>query len=218
MSFQIISKRIKLLPSQEQVINSQHSIWDHGNKILYDLCKDNFHHIEINKVISKVWLIGRAYSVAIERRKNKNEKNDDFYINKVPQVFIDSEIDFFLNMLRVNDKLTNENLSLVLKSHKVLVDKVYSITEFENRSFCSKYLHFHLPDLFFIYDSRAVNSLSKFISKIPNSMTTEIINHNIVDVEYAKFVCKSLIIKQEIQDRYGVDLTLRQFDNLLLNI
>ena len=50
----------------------QKNPWDFGNKVLYDLCACNFKHDSDDKIIAKVWLLGRAYSVAVERRKTKN--------------------------------------------------------------------------------------------------------------------------------------------------
>ena len=58
------------------------------------------------KIISKVWLIGRAYSAAIERRPNKTMDNDSFYINKVAPQLKNSEIDSYLEKLRNYENLT----------------------------------------------------------------------------------------------------------------
>ena len=41
------------------------SPWDLGNKMLYDLCCNYFGHDSKEKVVGKVWLIGRAYAVLI---------------------------------------------------------------------------------------------------------------------------------------------------------
>jgi hypothetical protein len=76
------------LPELEVINQSLNSLWDFGNEVLYDLCKNNFDHKDSAKILSKVWLIGRSYSAAIERRRNKDEINDDFYIDKVVPEFI----------------------------------------------------------------------------------------------------------------------------------
>ena len=124
--------------------------WNFGNQVLYDLCRNNYRHVEIEKIIAKVWLIGRAYSAAIERRKNKSGINDHFYIKKVVPNFKKSNIDEYLSNLKKIDKLTDENLKDVLKAHFYLT-KIISRKKFtaQNKSsFSSKYLHFHLPNLF----------------------------------------------------------------------
>jgi len=147
---------MKTLPSIEKIKKCKTTPWDFGNGILYDLCKENFYHRDTEKILSKVWLIGRAYSAAIERRRNKETINDNFYIDRVAPTFKDSEIDNYLTDLKQQDRLTIDNLPLVLRAHNYLTKLTALITDLEKRSFSSKYLHFHLPNLFFIYDSRVV--------------------------------------------------------------
>jgi len=63
-----------------------------------------------------------------------------------------------------------------------LTDIFTKISGIEKRSLSSKYLHFHFPDLFFLYDSRAVTSsrrlLPRFKAEIPPKN---------VDKEYGNF-------------------------------
>lgn len=204
------------LPNFKIIENSKKTPWDFGNGVLYELCEQNFYHNDIEKIISKVWLIGRAYSAAIERRPNKTMDNDSFYINKVAPQLKNSEIDSYLEKLRNYENLTSNNIQEIIKTHKYLINTIAEITNLEKRSFCSKYLHFHLPNLFFIYDSRAVNTLKVFINKVPESMKY-IIESDFIDKEYGKFVCKCFFLKNSIEEKYNIDLTLRQFDNILLN-
>lgn len=206
-----------MLPTLETIEKCKTSPWDVGNEVLYKLCSENFHHNDIEKIISKVWLIGRAYSVAIERRRNKDSNNEYFYINNVAPTFKDPKIDSYLDDLNKYNKLTLDNLPLVLKAHNYLTKLTASITDLEKRSFSSKYLHFHLPNLFFIYDSRVVCSLRQFIDRVPKSMDF-LLASNSVDKEYAKFVCKCFVIRNNIIDKYKIDLTLREFDNILIDI
>jgi len=42
--------------------------WDFGNQVLYDMCRANPQHKEDRIIIGKIWLIGRSYAAAIERR------------------------------------------------------------------------------------------------------------------------------------------------------
>lgn len=106
--------------------------WDFGNAVLSNLCKENFLHVETEKIIAKVWLIGRSYSAAIERRKRKILINDNFYEDTVAPAFLNSEIDSYLNKLRKQEKLTIENLPLILETHNYLTQLTASITELEN--------------------------------------------------------------------------------------
>ena len=208
---------IKSLPSIENIEKHKTSPWDFGNRVLYDLCKENFNHQDASKILSKVWLIGRAYSAALERRKKKKSINDNFYIDEVLPAFVKSKIDVYLNDLRQYNELTIEILPKILKVHSYLTQLTKSITLLEKRSFSSKYLHFHLPNLFFIYDSRVVGSLRQFIDRVPIAMEM-ILHSDDIDREYAKFVCKSFVIIEDIKKQYNIELTPRQFDNILIDI
>jgi hypothetical protein len=200
----------------ETVENCRETPWDFGNEVLYNLCKENFFHVETDKIIAKVWLIGRSYSAAIERRKNKVAINDNFYEDTVAPAFSNSKIDSYLKTLKNQEKLTIENLPMVLETHNYLTQLTASITELEKRSFCSKYLHFHLPNLFFIYDSRVVDSLRSFSSRIPKIMEP-IMKNEKIDKEYAKFVCKCFELRNKINEYYNIQLTMREFDNILID-
>src|SRR5438477_314230 len=45
-------------------------VWDVGNGVLYDLCAANPEHTRDDVIIAKIWLIGRTYAAAIERRRD----------------------------------------------------------------------------------------------------------------------------------------------------
>jgi hypothetical protein len=206
-----------MIPSKNDIDNAlKSSEWDFGNEVLYELCKKNFEHKENGKIIAKVWLIGRSYAAAIERRRNKTDTNDDFYISKVAPLFKNSDIDSLLASINRGKEITTKNLQDILSVHKYLVEEIKKITENEKRSFCSKYLHFHIPELFFIYDSRVVAGLKKYSSRVPKEFLYLTKSEN-VDSEYAKFFVKSFVLKKQIEKEYNLKLTNRQFDNLLIS-
>lgn len=204
-------KEIELCQSQ--------TIWDLGNKVLYDLCSDNFDHSTDEKIVAKVWLIGRAYAAAIERRKpqeNDSELKGDKFYEKVVSIFKESSIDDFLNKVKGKNTISLDNINEVLEIHKYLVDEIRVITDLYKRSFCSKYLHFHLPNLFFIYDSRAYYAMNKIVSNKDILLETEN-EYSLKDNEYYKFFLKCIYLRDKIKEKYSIDLTPRQIDNLLLN-
>jgi hypothetical protein len=45
--------------------------WKFGNDILYQLCHDQPKHNDDSVIIAKIWLIGRSYAAAFERRKDR---------------------------------------------------------------------------------------------------------------------------------------------------
>lgn len=201
----------------KQIENSKKDIgWDLGNKILYDLCKNNFTHDTVDKVLAKTWLIGRSYSVALERRKNKINDSEDFYLKTVASTFIESDIDIILKNLLEYDKISIDNLHEILLAHKYLTEQIFKITNLEKRSFSSKYLHFHLPELFYIYDSRAVSAIRLHVPKLPNELRILAEDTN-CDKEYSHFCYKCFWLQKSITEKYNVSLTPRQLDNFLLN-
>lgn len=71
----------------------KNTTWDLGNQVLYDLCRDHPRHNSADVVIAKVWLIGRSYSAAIERRRSPTAYGDSFYTKHVAPAVLVSNID-----------------------------------------------------------------------------------------------------------------------------
>jgi hypothetical protein len=206
------------IPTLAQVRKAkEQTVWSFTNKVLYDLCKKNFRHDQNDIILAKTLIIGRSYSVALERMREKDVISNEFYIDKVAPALNKSKIDFHLEQLQAFKKLSMQNIDYVLKTHFYLTKRLNKITNQNKRSFSSKYLHFHLPDLYFIYDSRAGSALRNFISRVPEELKPYVSLKD-VDKAYATFVCKSFALKQQIESGYNLSLTTRQFDNLLIGI
>ncbi len=207
------------IPTKKQLDTArQKNVWDFGNAILYKLCKDNFKHDMDEHILTKVLFIGRIYAAAVERRKNKsNDINDNFYTDTIAPTFRKSKIDDKLSDLKNLKTEKVENIKSVLQTHYYLTNMLQKITELDKRSFSSKYLHFHLPDLFYIYDSRAVTALRQFTSQVPKDFK-HILDLDNIDNEYAKFYCKCFELRRQIKTQLNIDLTHRQLDNLLIEV
>jgi len=200
----------------EKIEKAKSTIWDFGNEILYNLCKNHFEHLNEEVIITKTLFIGRIYAAAIERRRIKTDQisNDNFYITKIAPAFKNSNLDHNLGILK---KLSLNNVEEILKTHKDLQDILKKITNLDKRSFSSKYLHFHLPHLFFIYDTRAVSSINEnYPQRIPDKYRG-IINSEYVDREYAKFFCKCLLLKEQLEAKTNEPITPRILDNILIH-
>ena len=191
---------------------SRGEAWDVGNNVLYQLCKDCPKHEDHREIIAKIWLIGRAYAAAIERRKNKEQENDHFYEDTVAPMMAGSAIDDRLIALETETEITDQNTKAILETHKYLTDLFCLMTKIDKRSLASKYLHFHRPELFYIYDSRAVNAMRRIM---PNSSVQQ--KHNGADNEYAKFFVKMDYLRKKIFENESLLLTPRQLDNILLS-
>ena len=187
-------------------------VWDLGNRILYDMCRDHPEHSQEGEIVAKVWLIGRSYSASIERRRNAKHIGDDFYEAVVAPTMRNQPIDLWLGSIQQTDKSGSAKTVAI---HKKLTDLFYSITGLEKRSLASKYLHFHKPEDFFIYDSRARQSITKVVPRlkeIPELETDEF------DPEYRDFVRRCVWLRDNIQKTLGTELTPREIDKILLMI
>jgi hypothetical protein len=213
---------VKLLEAidKKKVSHSLNSIYDLSNRTLYDLCSENFEHDTPDKILAKTVIIGRTYAVALDRGKDKNKEtaeipkyiNDDFYLKKVTPLFLKSKIDNLLLKLKSINQIP-ESPDEILAAHFYLMDHLKKINKQDKRSFCSKYLHFHLPGLFFIYDSRAQNAINKIVSSKGSKSVFKLKKQ---DETYAKFVLKALFLRNTIYKDTSILLTPRQLDNYLL--
>jgi hypothetical protein len=151
-------------------------IGDFANAVLYELCSTHFDHKEAKVVLAKIWLIGRSYAAAIERRRwNLEIPNDEFYV-MMSDWLVTSDLGEGLQRLKSTaseQSISDDNSLNILTIHKRLVDLARDKTGLYKRSFASKYLHFHLPGLFFIYDSRAARSLPKIAKELPIRISDE---------------------------------------------
>ena len=191
------------------------SPWALGNDMLYELCRNHPLHTDVASVIAKVWLIGRAYAAAIERRRNKSDQNDDFYVQKVGPTIISSGIDLWITSSRKWDAPSKESFATLLEVHNHTTQLFSEISGLEKRSLASKYLHFHVPNLFYIYDTRAVEALRELSSVVGRAGRQA---DTPADNEYSKFAAKCLALQQHIELAFSVRLTPREIDNLLLYV
>ncbi|MCC8996063.1 MAG: hypothetical protein LM517_03180 [Nitrosomonas sp.] len=190
------------------------SPWRVGNEVLYKLCRTRPAHKDAADVIAKIWLIGRSYAAAIERRKNKSDENDNFYVNAVAPAVIASSIDEWLKQARQHDKPSINSLTTLLQVHHRTTQLFNDISGLEKRSLASKYLHFHVPQLFYIYDTRAVEALRLLGGLVCRAGRGTVETDN----EYRKFAEKCLSLQQHVKEQYGVSLSPRELDNLLLQV
>src|SRR3989344_2307827 len=171
-----------------------------GNGILYEMCKKYPYHNDPAEIVGKVWLIGRSYAVSLERNKKNKNVSDDFYNKIIVPSFIDGNFDNLLLSLRKLHRLSEDNIPVIIETHKNAVDFICKrITGDNKRSFVSKYLHFHFPELFFIYDSRSASAVNKVIHAA-GIEKKQYIKHiekiKKLDKNYAKFFVKCFYLQQ----------------------
>jgi hypothetical protein len=111
-------------------------------------------------------------------------------------------------------EVTLENLDAILACHRKLTDTFYQLTTLDKRSLASKYLHFHHPQLFFIYDTRAHGALRL----ISTGRAGKRQGTDAADDTYRSFCLKVLTVRDRIERTYGPRLSPRELDNLLLEV
>ena len=115
--------------------------------------------------------------------------------------------------VRFDEKLYSANdEESAFKVYTLLLKFVLKETGQYKRSFVSKYLHFHKPDYFKIYDSYTrkasrVLSNAKYVGKTDG-----------IDPDYADFCAKENDIRKYIKERFDIELNNRDLDTLLVRI
>ena len=187
------------------------SLWDFGNRVLYDLCANHPHHDEDEVIVAKVWLIGRSYAAAIERRRDHKSplSGDAFYERTVAPKIRKSGIDRWFRS--ISDDGSND-IALTLRVHKKLMDLFGSISGLEKRSLASKYLHFHFPGRYYIFDSRAMKGIQALTTGVGRNL------HSIrnYDETYTRFYLRAQILNAELNSLVGRSLSPRDVDKVLL--
>ncbi len=190
--------------------------WAFHNSILYKMCEENPYHNKEDVIAGKICLIGRSYAAAIERRRDANESNDDFYFDVVARkmIKIGRELDYRIEKLNRSANTIVGDIDLILSTHKFLTDAFREMTGLDKRSLASKYLHFHCPQKFFIYDSRARQAIGKIVTRPDKNSYGDISGY---DPEYADFVIRMLELQDYLYKRIGSIESPRRLDSFLLS-
>lgn len=184
--------------------------WDWANEVLYQMCLNAPKHTDINVTAGKLWLIGRAYSAQIERGAGGGAGTADSVYAKVASAIANSQLDNWIDSVADVTTVDLTNLDRVLAVHYRFTALLRDHTRRRRRSFASKYLHFHNPNAFFIFDARAEAQVRAETGKqgrfqLPSS-------HVEADQIYASFTLRMI----EYRNRQGHGLTPRKLDDRLL--
>lgn len=135
------------------------------NQVLYRMCRDHPHHDDPYVTAGKVLAIGRIYAASPERGAGKAQPDAGLLGEAIGRALRDSELDAKLDAIPFQARLAPAMVPELVNAHKLVVDEVSRATKkwsikattktWEPRthiSFASKYLHFHRPNAFPIYD------------------------------------------------------------------
>ena len=139
------------------------------NQILYRMCEENPSHEHSAVVSGKIISIGRVYAASPERSAGKKRAGlTESITHLLAKRLCDSEIDDRLTAFG-SGRIFEQNLIpdivethayLIGELHSALVAATHDVEAVRStRSFASKYLHFHRPDVFPIFDSLAAAGL-----------------------------------------------------------
>jgi hypothetical protein len=102
----------------------------------------------------------------------------------------------------------------IVETHLFLTNVFSEISGLDKRSLASKYLHFHAPNLFYIYDSRAIKGARKFI--MPDKHLRTFLNP-FGDEEYIELATRLFTFQEFIKSKFDLTINPRVIDNFLLN-
>jgi hypothetical protein len=203
----------------ERATDERRDPWAVSNGLLYALCRRYPDHNDAKGVTAKMLLIGRAYAATAERGRSAGStagsSSDEFYLRDLPRALRASALDAQLAALRALRRVTDENAGEVIQAHTELMAVLRVLTGVEKRSLASKYLHFHLPRLFFIFDGRA-QRMMRLVS--PVSRHRSDLRPLGGDLQYETFVSAALTLRGQLESRFSVQLTPRQLDRILLTL
>lgn len=188
-------------------------VWDLGNRVLYQLCAKHPRHLDEPEIVAKVWLIGRSYAASIERYKKPDDRH--FFTQILAPHIKKSKLDVWLDALPRRPAPFLQHQRMAVLTHGRLVRSLSDVLSKNARSFASKYLHFHRPDLFPIYDSRAASAIKKLT---PDPRFVDVERPKGCDQNYAKFTARIACIVEDVRVRHRRTLSLRQVDRLLLGV
>jgi hypothetical protein len=117
--------------------------WDANNKVLYDLCRKQPQHTDLQVVLAKINIVGRVYAAAMERRKiiMPNETNETFHAFRVAPAIMRSELDEWID--EASSVSPNGPLALptMLRIHERTMNLFSRISGLNKRSLASAASH-----------------------------------------------------------------------------
>ncbi len=198
----------------EHYCNDRRCAGTFENQILYATCRDNFTHTSPYVIAGKITAIGRIYAASPERGAGKGKNLRVGLSDAIGIQLAQSKLDEKLSLICFEEKFSAKLIDSVAEIHTHLVgeirDAIFRWSELasdqnwkprSHRSFASKYLHFHRPNLFPIMDSLARAGLSKLEPKAGWG-------------DYKQF-CVAI---GEYIDKIPPDWTLRSLDTMLVSI
>jgi hypothetical protein len=204
-------------PSLCQLVETalQESVsWELIDAVLLDLCARYPLHRDKRHVIAKVALIGRTYVTGIERAFDGGTKQGDALSRVVDHIHRNGErLDQIVSTIpSQTNLLSDEALDPIVSAHYQFLQLLQECEHCHRnpRSFVSKYLHFHRPNVP-IYDSYAAG----VISSVLGSRTRQSRRYGAADSTYASYVEKFWRLAKRVSGA-GRRCSVKELDTYLL--
>jgi len=208
------------------------------------MCEENLKHDDKDIVEGKIWLIGRSYSASPERRQGKsNKKNTSYnkqsdFLQEISKTIADDPDARKLDKEIESMRSTRYNFADNLKQDLTIIRKTIELVQLlngivkkasnkynsdskrkaeNNVSFASKYLHFHLRDIVYLYDSISRENTQNHINinYKDNDFKTFVNSFEDIYKVYTKHTLRCHCIAIELMKK-GKDYSPRAVDDLLL--
>jgi len=205
---------VETLCSYIESSKKRSEFWHFGNDVLYEMCRKNFDHQDVTVITGKLMLIGRTYSATLDRQTTKVKGQTREIVRgrrlyaEVSEKIRDSDLDQRLKALQGYLHFEPSIKQELLSIHIDLVSIFRDVTGQEKTSLASKYLHFHLQDLFFIMDSLAKSALAQITIQKPRGGYGK----------YPAFFNAMSILQAQIHECCGEIMTPRELDDLLYRV
>lgn len=124
------------------------SVLDPRARALYELCFVHRHHFQDEIVADKLRMIVR---LCAEAGLQLSGFSPEFAAHRLGQSGVDSWFAGIATAEQIDP-------ALVFEMHKRVMDVFADLPVEQARSLASKYLHFHFPELFFLYDGRVASA------------------------------------------------------------
>lgn len=174
------------------------SVADPRVRALYELCFLRRDHLNTRIVHDKLNLIARLPSSGGERAP--------FSIEAIAHRLEKSGIDHWFSALRTAEDIS---IASLLDLHARIMPVFGELPEDEARTLASRYLHFHFPELFCIYDAALDQSMQNLLAQaaMPEQPTA--------DAVYAAYFQRCRLLCERLSPMLGRRLSLNELECVL---
>lgn len=189
-----------MTPTREFIADAlSGAILDPRLRALYELCFLHRHHLRDDIVADKLRLIGRLYA--------DHGAGLGFSPEYGAHRLATSAVDSWFGALATAEDM---QAALPLELHKRMMDLFASLPAESARSLASKYLHFHFPELFPVYDAMVDRAATALVEDAGGYLALAE-----CDPVYGEFHARCRKLSERLGREIGRRLSPRELDRVL---